>query len=66
MSKSSIDDYAKLRNAVNTADVTAVRRLAKGGVSVNAGHDWVCPLAPKLLSIRIDKARPYTKSDKRP
>lgn len=46
-SKNETNDYNRLKNAVSATDVTAVRRLIKGGVSVNsrsAAQDWVCNL----------------------
>lgn len=42
-SKNETNDYNRLKNAVSATDVTAVRRLLKGGVSVNsrsAAQDW--------------------------
>lgn len=50
--KNETNDYNRLKNAVSATDVTAVRRLIKGGVNVNsrsAAQDWVCDL-PSLTS----------------
>ena len=43
-SKPDLNDYNKLKNAVSTGDVIAVKRLLKGGVNVNSSslsQDWV-------------------------
>ena len=43
-SKPDVNDYNKLKNAVSTGDVIAVKRLLKGGVNVNSCsllQDWV-------------------------
>ena len=43
-SKPDVIDYNKLKNAVSTGDVIAVKRLLKGGVNVNSSslsQDWV-------------------------
>ena len=45
--KNETNDYNRLKNAVSATDVTAIRRLIKGGVNVNsrsAAQDWVCDL----------------------
>ena len=42
--KPDVNDYNKLKNAVSTGDVIAVKRLLKGGVNVNSSslsQDWV-------------------------
>ena len=42
--KPDVNDYNKLKNAVSTGDVIAVKRLLKGGVNVNSCsllQDWV-------------------------
>lgn len=52
-SKNETNDYNRLKNAVSATDVTAVRRLIKGGVSVNsrsAAQDWVCNLPMPTVS----------------
>lgn len=51
--QSTSNDYNRLKNAVSATDVTAVRRLIKGGVSVNsrsAAQDWVCNLPMPTIS----------------